>query len=251
MLPSLWRSCLQSAYVSPQVLARDLRQNKHESSTSPRPRRREGRGDDVRKFLNGLITADMDKVEARHRALCGAAHPAGQDHRRFHRRRSSTGRRRRLLPRLPARARADARRETQFLQAARQDHLSRTSPKCSASWRSGTSPACSEYGLVYADPRLPALGTRVMLPPHLAEEAASDLGGRIGRRRTTTRPTASRSAFRAAAWISCMATFFRMKRTWTSSAASISTRAATSVRRSSRASSIARTARSRAGADCL
>jgi folate-binding protein YgfZ len=33
----------------------------------------------------------------------------------------------------------------------------------------------TEYGLVYPDPRLPALGLRVMLPPHLAEAAAGDL----------------------------------------------------------------------------
>jgi hypothetical protein len=34
----------------------------------------------------------------------------------------------------------------------------------------------TEYGLLYADPRLPALGQRLMLPPHLAKEAAADLG---------------------------------------------------------------------------
>jgi folate-binding protein YgfZ len=34
----------------------------------------------------------------------------------------------------------------------------------------------SEYGLCYADPRLPALGWRVMLPQQLAAEAANDLG---------------------------------------------------------------------------
>jgi len=34
----------------------------------------------------------------------------------------------------------------------------------------------TEYGLCYADPRLPALGSRCMLPPHLAAEAAADLG---------------------------------------------------------------------------
>ena len=34
----------------------------------------------------------------------------------------------------------------------------------------------SEYGLCYADPRLAALGWRIMLPPHLAAEAAGDLG---------------------------------------------------------------------------
>jgi tRNA-modifying protein YgfZ len=37
----------------------------------------------------------------------------------------------------------------------------------------------TEYGLVYDDPRLPALGKRVMLPPHLAKEAAADLGAEL------------------------------------------------------------------------
>jgi tRNA-modifying protein YgfZ len=36
-----------------------------------------------------------------------------------------------------------------------------------------------EYGLIYADPRLPALGQRIMLPPHLAKEAAADLGAKL------------------------------------------------------------------------
>jgi folate-binding protein YgfZ len=37
----------------------------------------------------------------------------------------------------------------------------------------------TDYGLVYRDPRLPALGQRVMLPPHLAAEAAADLGAAL------------------------------------------------------------------------
>src|SRR3954471_12184174 len=37
----------------------------------------------------------------------------------------------------------------------------------------------TEYGLSYCDPRLPALGLRVMLPPHLAGKAAADLGARL------------------------------------------------------------------------
>jgi folate-binding protein YgfZ len=37
----------------------------------------------------------------------------------------------------------------------------------------------SDYGLCYRDPRLPTLGSRVMLPPHLAAEAAADLGGTL------------------------------------------------------------------------
>ena len=34
----------------------------------------------------------------------------------------------------------------------------------------------TEYGLVYPDPRLPALGFRIMLPPHVADDAIRDLG---------------------------------------------------------------------------
>jgi folate-binding protein YgfZ len=37
----------------------------------------------------------------------------------------------------------------------------------------------TEYGLSYADPRLAALGQRVMLPPHLAKAAAADLGAEL------------------------------------------------------------------------
>jgi folate-binding protein YgfZ len=39
--------------------------------------------------------------------------------------------------------------------------------------------AATDYGLVYPDPRLPALGMRVMLPPQLAAEAAADLGATL------------------------------------------------------------------------
>ena len=37
----------------------------------------------------------------------------------------------------------------------------------------------TDCGLCYADPRLPALGTRIMLPPHLAAAAADDLGAAL------------------------------------------------------------------------
>jgi folate-binding protein YgfZ len=37
----------------------------------------------------------------------------------------------------------------------------------------------TDYGLAYPDPRLPALGQRVMLPPHLAKDAAGDLGAEL------------------------------------------------------------------------
>jgi tRNA-modifying protein YgfZ len=37
----------------------------------------------------------------------------------------------------------------------------------------------TDCGLIYSDPRLPTLGRRVILPPHLAKEAADDLGATL------------------------------------------------------------------------
>ena len=37
----------------------------------------------------------------------------------------------------------------------------------------------TKYGLCYPDPRLAALGTRCMLPPHLAAQAAADVGAAL------------------------------------------------------------------------
>jgi tRNA-modifying protein YgfZ len=39
--------------------------------------------------------------------------------------------------------------------------------------------AATEFGLTHRDPRLPALGLRVMLPAHLANEATADLGAML------------------------------------------------------------------------
>lgn len=39
--------------------------------------------------------------------------------------------------------------------------------------------ATTEYGLCYRDPRLAMLGHRIMLPPHLAAEAARDVGAML------------------------------------------------------------------------
>jgi len=39
--------------------------------------------------------------------------------------------------------------------------------------------AVTDYGLCYRDPRLPALGRRIMLPPHLVAAAAADLGAEL------------------------------------------------------------------------
>jgi folate-binding protein YgfZ len=44
-----------------------------------------------------------------------------------------------------------------------------------AAWDGASPPPTTAVGLCYGDPRLPALGLRVMLPPHLAGAAAAEL----------------------------------------------------------------------------
>jgi len=50
-----------------------------------------------------------------------------------------------------------------------------------AAWggSSTTKGGTTKLGLSYSDPRLPALGLRVMLPPHLAAQAAAELGATL------------------------------------------------------------------------
>ena len=80
---------------------------------------------------------------------------------------------------------------------------------------------------------------RCMLPPHLAARGGRRASAPSWSSRPPTRRIGSRSACRAAASTSPTATPSRTRPTWTSSAASTSTRAASSARRWSRASSIA------------
>jgi tRNA-modifying protein YgfZ len=48
-----------------------------------------------------------------------------------------------------------------------------------AAWNGGAGNGGTKLGLSYADPRLAALGIRVMLPPHRAADAAADLGAAL------------------------------------------------------------------------
>ena len=132
-------------------------------------------GDDARKFLNGLVTCDMGKVSpaaARFGALLTPqgkiiadfiiAEAAEEDGGGF------------FLdcPRALARMLVEKLNFYKLRAKVIVEDLSEVLGVM-AVWDGARE---TEYGLCYADPRLPALGTRLMLPPHLAAEAAVDLG---------------------------------------------------------------------------
>jgi tRNA-modifying protein YgfZ len=135
-------------------------------------------GEAASDFLNGLLTADIGKVApetARFAALLTpqgkiiadcivAKAPAGEGGGFFldcPRALASTLVERLNFYKLRAKVVIEDRSETLGVLAA---------------WNGEGS---TKYGLVYRDPRLPALGLRVLLPPHLAAEAAANLGATL------------------------------------------------------------------------
>src|SRR5688572_11514545 len=128
-------------------------------------------GDDARKFLNGLLTTDIAKVSPERSAFAALLTPQGKI----------------MVDMIVAEAPA-ADGGGYFLDCPRALALTLTDRLnfyklrakvlvedlsamlgVMAVWDGARE---TEYGLCYADPRLPALGLRCMLPPHLAAEAA-------------------------------------------------------------------------------
>jgi folate-binding protein YgfZ len=135
-------------------------------------------GDDARKFLNGLLTADLDRVSpasARYAALltpqgkiivdCIVAEIAPED---------GAG----LLLDCPRALAPNLVERLSFYKLRAKVTVEDLSGALGvlAVW---DGEATTEYGLVYRDPRVAALGSRVMLPPHVAAEAAAELGATL------------------------------------------------------------------------
>jgi folate-binding protein YgfZ len=135
-------------------------------------------GDDARKFLNGLITADVGDLapkQARFAALLtpqgkiiadflvAAAEPAGDGNFFLD------------CPRALAPALVERLNFYKLRAKVIVEDLSEALGVL-AFWDGGGS---TDYGLCFADPRLPDLGGRCLLPPHLAAKAAADLGATL------------------------------------------------------------------------
>jgi folate-binding protein YgfZ len=135
-------------------------------------------GDDARGFLNGLITGDMTKVAPEQARYAALLTPQGKIIADF------------IVAEVdPAEGQGfflDCPRVLATLLVEKLNFYKlRAKVICEdlseilgvmAVWDGS---GATEYGLVYADPRLPALGQRIMLPPHLAKEAAADLGAEL------------------------------------------------------------------------
>jgi tRNA-modifying protein YgfZ len=135
-------------------------------------------GEDARRFLNGLVTSDMARVAPGKPSFAGLLTPQGKI----------------IVDFIVAEAAAEdgggffldcPRALAGALVEKLNFYKLRAKVICEdlsevlgvmAVWNNGGE---SDYGLCYPDPRLPALGMRIMLPPHLASEAAADLGANL------------------------------------------------------------------------
>jgi tRNA-modifying protein YgfZ len=135
-------------------------------------------GDDARRFLNGLVTADTLDMAAGEARFAALLTPQGKIIADF------------IIAEAPAadgggffldcpRALALALVEKLNFYKLRAKVMCEDLSEVLGVMAVWDGLADSEYGLSYADPRLPALGTRIMLPPHLAAEAAADLGATV------------------------------------------------------------------------
>jgi tRNA-modifying protein YgfZ len=135
-------------------------------------------GEDARRFLNGLVTSDMARVAPGKPSFAALLTPQGKI----------------IVDFIVAEAAAEdgggffldcPRALAGALVEKLNFYKLRAKVICEdlsevlgvmAVWNNGGE---SDYGLCYPDPRLPALGMRIMLPPYLASEAAADLGANL------------------------------------------------------------------------
>jgi folate-binding Fe-S cluster repair protein YgfZ len=135
-------------------------------------------GDDARKFLHGLITADMLALTPGTARFCALLTPQGKSIADF------------FVAEAPPvdgggffldvpRALGTTLFDKLNLYKLRAKVLIEDLAEILgvlAVW--GGTPT-AKYGLSYADPRLPALGTRIMIPPHRAADAAGEIGASL------------------------------------------------------------------------
>jgi tRNA-modifying protein YgfZ len=131
-------------------------------------------GEDARRFLNGLVTNDINKVTPTNPRFAALLTPQGKIVVDF------------LVTEAPVKdgggffldcpkALADALTEKLNFYKLRAKAICENLSGVLGVMAIWDSEGKTKYGLCYADPRLAALGTRVILPPHLAAEAAKDL----------------------------------------------------------------------------
>jgi tRNA-modifying protein YgfZ len=135
-------------------------------------------GDDARNFLHGLVSADILKLTPGVARFCALLSPQGKIFADFIVAEAPApdgGGFFLDVPRALAKPLVDKLNLYKLRSRVMVEDLSEVLGVLAAWDGSGQ----AAFGLAYADPRLPALGLRIMLPPHRAAHAAASLGATL------------------------------------------------------------------------
>jgi folate-binding protein YgfZ len=132
-------------------------------------------GDGARNFLHGLVTADISTLKAGEARFCALLTPQGKIVADFIVAEAPAAHGGGFFLDIPRALGATLVAKLNLYKLRAKVIVEDLSEQLGvvAVWDGGSTAA---YGLSYADPRLPALGTRMMLPPHRAAKAADSLG---------------------------------------------------------------------------
>jgi folate-binding protein YgfZ len=135
-------------------------------------------GPDAAKFLNGLVTADIGKVTPGEACFAALLTPQGKIIVDFMVAAADTADGGGFFLDCPRALAATLVERLNFYKLRAKVTIEDFSESLAvmAIWPRG---GVSDYALCYADPRLPELGARCILPPDLAGEAAADLGAEL------------------------------------------------------------------------
>jgi tRNA-modifying protein YgfZ len=135
-------------------------------------------GDDARNFLHGLVSADILKLTPGVARFCALLSPQGKIFADFIVAQAPAqdgGGFFLDVPRVLAKPLVDKLNLYKLRSRVMTEDLSEILGVLAAWGGNGTAP----IGLAYPDPRLPALGRRLMIPPHRAADAAAALGATL------------------------------------------------------------------------
>lgn len=132
-------------------------------------------GDGARRFLNGLVTANIEDLPTGQPRFAALLTPQGKIIADFLIVEATPGDGGGFFIDCPRALAGDLAEKLNFYKLRAKVTIDDLSGPLGvmAVWDGG---GPSDYGLSFTDPRLPALGTRVILPPDVVAEAAGDLG---------------------------------------------------------------------------
>ena len=138
-------------------------------------------GEDARSFLNGLLTADMGRVSPQAARYAALLTPQGKIIADFIVVEADAADGGGFLLDCPRALASELARRLGFYKLRARVTVEDRSDALGvvAAWDGDVTGRPVLKGLAYADPRLPALGLRMILPPALAPEAAAELGATL------------------------------------------------------------------------